>query len=68
MLEQAFYIQVCDFSPTKDINYSNRLFQQLGRVGNLVEQLGLTLLISVDEYEVQALNHGLPRQVACHLP
>lgn len=66
--EREFYNKVCDFALDRGIYYKNILFRELGRAGNLVEQLGLTLFFSANEFEVRALNQGLPRPVACHLP
>lgn len=66
--EREFYNQVCDFALDTGIYYKNILFRELGRAGNLVEQLGLTLFFSANEFEVRALNEGAPRPVACHLP
>ena len=66
--EQEFYDYVCNFALDNGIYYKNIFFQKLGRAGSLVGQLGLTLFFSANEFEVRALNQGLPRPVACYLP
>ena len=66
--EREFADHICDFALDNGIYHRNILFRRSDRTQNLVEQLKLKLFFSANEFEVRALNEGLPRPVACHLP
>lgn len=66
--ESEFAYPIRDFALDNGIYHKNIFFRKAGRPHNLVQELKLQLFFSANEFEVHALNEGLPRPVACHLP